>query len=140
VRARWWRLGLSVAIGAVAAWFTNTLDIPGDGRWIVICWALGVGAALVEASWASLAACVAGIIAMDAVFVIAVWWYTGLAWLIMAAETAVLGYGFLVGAVVQRAWRVRSIVDRRVVTGAAAAVGLLVAFILIAQDFARNPP
>jgi hypothetical protein len=140
VRTSWWRLGASVVIGAVAAWATRTLDIPGDGTWIVVCVAMGVAAGLVQASWASFAACEAGVILASAVFVIVGGQYAGLAWLVVASVAAMLGYGFLMAAVIGRAWRLRSVNDRRVVGGLIAVLGLLVSIVLIARDLARNPP
>ncbi len=138
MRTRWLRLGLPVLLGAVAALVTR--DIPGDGSWMVACWILGAAAAVIQPSWASLAACVAGIALATVVLVSAAGQYAGLAWLVVAAEAAVLGHGFLVGATAGRAWRLRSLRDQRVVWGFIAAIGLVVMFLLIAQDFARNPP
>jgi hypothetical protein len=138
MRTRWLQLGLSVLLGAVAALLTR--DIPGDGSWMVVCWILGAAAAALQPSWASFGACVAGITLATIALVGAAGQYAGLAWLVVAAEAAILGHGFLVSATVRRAWRLRSLRDERVVWGFMAAIGLVVALFLVAQDFARNPP
>jgi hypothetical protein len=138
MRTRWLQLGLSVLLGAVAALVTR--NIPGGASWMVACWILGAAAAVIQPSWASFAACVAGIALATVVLVGAAGQYAGLAWLVVAAEAAVLGHGFLVSATAGRAWRLRSLRDQRVVWGFIAAIGLVVVFVLIAQDFARNPP
>jgi hypothetical protein len=140
VLAHWVPLGLSVAIGATATAATATLDIPGNGSWMVACWCLGAVAALIRPSRGSYAACVAGIVLATIFFVALGGQYAGLSWLVVIAVAAVLGHGFLVGAAVGRAWRLRSVRDATVVRGLAVAIGLVVAGVLIAQEFARNPP
>ena len=137
---RWPRLGLSVLIGVIAALATQALGVPGGGSWIVACWVLGAVAAAIWPGWASFAACVAGIALATLVLVTAAGQYAGLAWLVVACEAAILGHGFLVSATVGRARRLRSLRDQRVAAGLIAAIGLVVAFVLVAQDFARNPP
>lgn len=138
MQTRWLQLCLSVVLGAVAALLTR--DIPGDGSWMVVCWILGAAAAAIQPSWASYGACVAGITLATIALVGAAGQYAGLAWLVVAAEAAILGHGFLVSATVGRAWRLRSLRDERVVWGFVAAIGLVVVLFLVAQDFARNPP
>lgn len=130
----------AVGIGAVAARVALQLGLPGDGWWIVVCWVLGVLAAAIWRSWASYTACVAGIVLFTAWSVVAAGQYAGLAWLVVGVEAAVLGHGFLVGAAVVRAWRLRSARDALVIAGLLTAIGLAVLFVLVAQDFARNPP
>ncbi len=130
----------AVLIGAGAAGVALQSGIPGDGSWIVACWALGFAGSAVWRHLASYALSVGGIVAFTGFSVVAMGQYGGLAWLAVLAEAAVLGHGFLVGAVIGRAWRLRSLRDARVVAGFLAAVGLAVLFVLIAQDLARNPP
>jgi hypothetical protein len=140
MQGRWLHFGFSVVIGAIAALATRALDIPGNGSWIVACWVLGVVAAIGQPSWPSFAACVAGIAIATILLVVAADQYPGLAWLVVACEAAILGHGFLVSSAVRRAWGLRSLRDPRVVWGLAIAIGLVAAFVFIAQDLARNPP
>ena len=140
VQGRWLQLASSALIGALAALATRALGIPGNGSWIVACWILGVVTAVRQPGWQSLAACVAGIGSATIIFLVAADQYPGLAWLVVICEAAVLGHGFLVSAAVGRAWRLRSLRDPRVIWGLGIAIGLIAAFVLIAQDLARNPP
>ena len=137
---RWLQFGLSVAIGAAAADVTRSLGIPGGGEWIGACWIAGGVAAILGPSWLSFTGCVAGIVLATVYFVTSAGQYSGLAWLVVACQVAVLGNGFLVLASVARAVRLRTLRDARVWTGLLVAGGLGLAFALIAQDFARNPP
>ena len=135
MQTRWLQFGVSVAIGAAAADVTRSLGIPGGGEWIA-----GGVAAILGPSWLSFAGCVTGIVLATVYFVTSAGQYGGLAWLVVACEAAILGHGFLVLASVRRATRVRTLIDARVIAGLGTAAGLVVLFVLIAQDFARNPP
>ena len=140
MQTRWLQFGVSVAIGAAAADATRSLGIPGGGEWIAACWIAGGVAAILGPSWLSFAGCVTGIVLATVYFVTSAGQYGGLAWLVVACEAAILGHGFLVLASVRRAIRVRTLIDARVIAGLGTAAGLVVLFVLIAQDFARNPP
>lgn len=140
MQGRWLRLGISAVMGVIAVLTTRALGIPGNGSWIVACWIPGAVAAIRQPSWTSFAACVTGIAITTILLVVAADQYPGLAWLVVACEAAILGHGFLASSVVGRAWRLRSLRDPRVVWGLTIAIGLVAAFVLIAQDLARNPP
>lgn len=134
------RVGLGFLVGAAAALVARRLDIPGDGSWIVLFWVAGIVAAAIRASASTLVASFLGIALSTILLVLAGGQYPGLAWLVVTVEAAVLAHGFLVAATVRRAIRRRTLADRRVIVGIAAAVLLAGCYVLVALDFARNPP
>ena len=97
-------------------------------------------AAILWPNWLSLAGCVAGVVLATVYFVTGGGQYAGLAWLVVACEAAILGHGFLVVASIGRAVRLRTLRDARVWAGLLVAGCLVLAFALLAQDFAQNPP
>ena len=134
------QLGLSVLIGAVAAFVSLPLGIPGNGSWIVVCWILGVGAAVLRPNWTSFVAAVVGIALAAVLLVLRAGQYPGLAWLVVTSEATILGHGFFVGATIRSAVRRRTLRDAHIVWRLAVAIGTAVSLVVIAQEFARNPP
>ena len=134
------RLVIAFILGMAAAESTRMLDIPGNGSWIAATWTLGTIAAIAMPSLASFGTAVLGMGFVTVANVTSGGQYAGLAWLVLAMDAGVFGHGFLVGATLGRARRLRSIRDGRVLAGTVIAVALVALSVQVAFELARNPP
>ena len=137
-----WRLGLSFGLGALGALAGFFLGLPGRGEFIPVVWLAAFVATLIAPGWRGLVALIAGVAVFAAILDLSDGTF-GLVWLIVVILTALAVHAALSASVVLRlralGWPA-GLRDARVLLGAAAAVGLVVLFAWLANEFARNPP
>jgi hypothetical protein len=137
-----WRLGLSFGLGAAGALSAFYFGLPGRGEFVPAVWAAAFGATLIAPGWPGFVALLAGVAVIAAILDISDGTF-GLVWLIVAILAALAAHAALSASVLLRfralGWAA-GLKDSRVLGGAAAAVGLVLVFVWLANDFARNPP
>jgi len=135
-------VGVALALGAAAAATGVVFGMPGKGEFVPLIWLAGFLATVAAPGWAGFAALMVGAIVMSTVLD-ASDGVLGLVVLIVAVVAALAAHGALSAAVLLRlraeGWR-GLLRDRVFAAGAAAALGLVLVFAWIANDFARNPP
>jgi len=141
-RHRLWRLPVAFALGCVAAASGLVFGMPGHGEFVVIIWLAGFVALLIAPGWRGFAALLAGATASAALIDVADGVF-GLVFLIVAVVSALAAHGALCASVLLRlralGWR-SGLRDRNVLAGAGVALGIVLIFVWLAAEFARNPP
>jgi hypothetical protein len=137
-----WRLFGAFALGCAAALSGFVFGMPGHGAFVPAMWLAGFAALLMAPGWPGFVALIAGA-ALAATLLDLADGVFGLVWLIVAIVVALAGHGALAASVVVRlralGWRL-GMMDASVLRGGGLALGLVLIFVWMAGDFARNPP
>lgn len=137
-----WRMCVAFALGCAAALSGFVFGMPGNGEFVAAIWLAGFVALLVAPGWPGFVALISGgtmsatiLDVSDGVF--------GLVFLVVAIVAALAGHGALSASVMLRlralGWR-RGLQEPSVLAGGGLALGLVLIFVWVAGDFARNPP
>lgn len=134
--------GRPFVLGCAAAVSGFVFGRPGHGEFVPLTWLAGGAAIIVAPGWPGFVALLAGA-TVAATFLDVLDGVFGLVWLIVAIVVALAGHGAMSASVLLRlralGWRL-GLKDPSVVRGGGVALGLVLIFIWVAQDLARNPP
>lgn len=137
-----WRLGVAFALGSAAALSGFVFGMPGNGLFVPAMWLAGFVALLVAPGWPGFVTLIAGATVAAALLDLSDG-LSGLLLLIVAIVSALAAHGALCAFILLRLRTLglrAGLRDTNVLAGGGLAIGLVLGFVWIAGDFARNPP